>query len=364
MHSVSQQLSYFRIPVLLLLSGIGLVWVIRGGSAAFVVAILAVLEVSLSFDNAVINASVLRRMNQFWQRMFMTVGILIAVVGMRLVFPIAIVAITAGISFGSVVDLVLNNPAEYGEKLAAAHPSIAAFGGMFLLMIFLDFMIDEGKRQHWLDVVERPLARAGRLKTLSTLIALSALILVTVTWAGNDAYEVLFAGIIGQVTYLFIRGLSQLFEHITAPGSEEKTSRGQLLQVGGRAALFLFIYLEVLDASFSFDGVIGAFAITTDVLAIAIGLGIGALFVRALTIWLVRHETLDQFVYLEHGAHYAVGALAVLMAVSLAHDVPEAVTGLVGAGFIVLALVSSLRERASRGRATKGRVTQGRRQKV
>lgn len=349
MNSASRQLSYFRIPTLLLILGVGSVWLTRGGSQALVVAILAILEVSLSFDNAVINASVLKRMNYFWQRIFMTVGILIAVVGMRLLFPVLIVAVTADLSFGSVADLALHNPVEYGIKLQEAHPSIAAFGGMFLFMIFLDFMIDEGKRRHWLDFLERPLAKAGRLKTLSTLVALSALLLVTTTWAGDEAHDVLFAGIVGQITYLLIRGVSQMFEHVTGTDHSQgsRAGTGQVVAVAGRAAFFLFIYLEVLDASFSFDGVIGAFAITTDILTIAIGLGIGALFVRALTIWLVKHETLKQFVYLEHGAHYAVGALAVLMAVSLAHDVPEAVTGLIGAGFIVLALISSLRERAA-----------------
>jgi hypothetical protein len=352
MNSTMKQLSYFKFPGLVLGVGILLALVTRGAGQALIVAVLAVLEISLSFDNAVLNASILRRMNAFWQKMFLTVGMLIAVVGMRLFFPIAIVVATAGVSFGKVVDLALHHPAEYAEHLQAAHPAIAAFGGMFLLMIFLDFVIDESKRLHWVDVIERPLAKAGRLKTLSTLLALLALVLVTLTWGRDEAHDVLFAGVIGQITYLFVRGLSQFFEHITGMRPEEGTVERPKLatsvaQVGGRAALFLFIYLEVLDASFSFDGVIGAFAITSDVLTIALGLGIGALFVRALTVWLVRHNTLSEFIYLEHGAHYAVGALAVLMAVSLAHDVPEAVTGLIGAGFIVMAIVASLSERRS-----------------
>jgi hypothetical protein len=357
MPAVTRQLSYFRVPVLILVLGIGFALVTRGVSQALVVAVLAVLEISLSFDNAVINASILRRMNSFWQRMFLTVGIVVAVVGMRLFFPIAIVAVTAGLGLGQVLDLALRHPGEYADKLAAAHPSIAAFGGAFLLMIFLDFVIDEGKRLHWLRPIERPLAKAGRLKTLPVLIALTSLLLVTLTWAGDEADQVLFAGVVGVVTYLFVRGLAQLFEHATGLRPEDGTIDHpglprSVVAVGGRAALFLFIYLEVLDASFSFDGVVGAFAITGDVVTIVLGLGIGALFVRALTVWLVRHDTLSEFVYLEHGAHYAVGALAVLMAVSLAHDVPEAVTGLIGAGFIVMALVSSLRERQVQRAAT------------
>ena len=119
---------------------------------------------------------------------------------------------------------------------------------------------------------------------------------------------------------------------------------GQIKPVGV-AGLMLFVYLEVLDASFSFDGVVGAFAISTNVLTITLGLGIGALFVRELTVWLVRNDTVKDFIYLEHGAQYSVGALAILLAVGLAYDVPDVVTGLVGVVIIGLSLMSSLAER-------------------
>lgn len=357
MNSIMKQLSYFYVSTAVLIAGIAYAWFARGVDQALIVAVLAILEISLSFDNAVINATILRRMSKFWQQIFLTVGMVIAVFGMRLFFPIAIVSATAGLSFGAVVELVLHHPAEYAEKLHMAHPAIAAFGGMFLLMIFLDFVIDEGKRVHWIDAIERPLARAGRLKTLSTLVALIGLLTVSLTWGGHETERVLLAGIIGQITYLGVRGMSQLFEHMGGVEKEGESLREpkpvkSLMPVVGRAAFFLFLYLEVLDASFSFDGVVGAFAITTDVLTIALGLGIGALFIRSLTIWLVRHDTLSAFVYLEHGAHYAIGALAVLLGVSLAYDVPEAITGLIGAGFVIVALISSLMERKTKpGRA-------------
>ena len=101
----------------------------------------------------------------------------------------------------------------------------------------------------------------------------------------------------------------------------------------------------MLDASFSFDGVIGAFAITKDIVIIMIGLGIGAMFVRSMTVFLVRKQTLDSYVYLEHGAHYAIGILAVIMLASMKYHIPEIVTGFVGVVFIAAALWSSLRYR-------------------
>ncbi|RBL81438.1 hypothetical protein DDE05_44565, partial [Streptomyces cavourensis] len=111
-----------------------------GGWQAFgIVAILSILEISLSFDNAVINAGILKKMNAFWQKIFLTIGILIAVFGMRLVFPVVIVAVSAQLGPIEAIDLSFNDPDRYKELVTDAHPAIAAFGGMFLLMIFLDF---------------------------------------------------------------------------------------------------------------------------------------------------------------------------------------------------------------------------------
>jgi len=351
MRQVASMLASLKWPAVVLVFGIVAAWIVGGPAQALVVTILCILEVSLSFDNAVINATVLRRLNGYWRKIFLTVGMLIAVVGMRLVFPVAIVAVTAKLSFGAVIDLILLHPLEYAHQLELAHPSIAAFGGMFLLMIFLDFVLDEAKRVHWIAVIEEPLSQGGRLKTLSTLIALMLLLVVCSTWGQQEAELVLSSGVVGIVTYLAVRGFSQLFENLGGVSLEESGKHrngGEVILLAGRAAFFLFLYLEVLDASFSFDGVVGAFAITSNVLTITLGLGIGAFFVRELTIWLVRHDTLSEFVYLEHGAHYAVGALAVLLAASLKYDIPQAVTGLVGVVFIVLSLVSSLNHRNRR----------------
>ena len=330
------------VPIAVLLGAIGIGYLMGGWHDALLVAVLSIFEVALSFNNAVINASVLGRMNRFWQTMFLTLGLLIAVVGMRILFPILIVMVTAHLPASSVVDLALNNPQEYANRLAAAHASISAFGGTFLLMLFFDFVLDESKQVHWFKFIERPLARAGRLKTLSTLLTLLGLWLVSATLAGDESGKVLLAGAAGMITYLLIRGFSQVFESIGGVSKNGTSAGRDVVRATGWLALGLFVYLEVLDAAFSFDGVVGAFAITDNVVTIALGLGVGALFVRELTVWLVRRETLKEFIYLEHGAQYSVGALAVLLAFGLKYDIPHAVTGVVGAGFIILALVASL----------------------
>ncbi|WP_214408158.1 DUF475 domain-containing protein [Pseudonocardia lacus] len=338
-----------------------------GWEALVLCAILGVLEVSLSFDNAVVNATVLERMDAFWQKIFLTIGIVIAVFGMRLVFPLVIVAVTAELNPVEALTLALerrpeDDPTSYAALLGEAYPQIAAFGGMFLFMLFLDWIFEE--REHtWMSWLEKPLARIGQLNRLSIVIALVALVLLAEFLAEEPAV-VLVAGALGAVTYLGVNGLGDFFEQAGEQQIEkleerdEQPARGgsgpsRLAKASGKAGFFLFLYLEVLDAAFSFDGVIGAFAITTDPIIIALGLGlIGAMFVRSLTVFLVRKGTLADYVYLEHGAHWAIGALSVILLVGIGYHVNEVVTGLLGVVFIVGALVSSIvrnRRLAARG---------------
>lgn len=341
-----------------------------GGWNAFVLClILGVLEVSLSFDNAVVNAKILERMSPFWQRIFLTVGIAIAVFGMRLVFPLLIVGITANLNPVEAISLAMEkgNPEEpgtYGYLLNEAHPQIAAFGGMFLLMLFLDFIFED-REITWLSWLEKPLAKIGKLDQLSVVVGGIALVLAAELLAEDPAI-VMVSGVLGMITYIAVNGLGSLFNvpdaaDEDAPAEAEavaaKATRSgptELAKATGKAGFFLFLYLEVLDASFSFDGVIGAFAITPDPIIIALGLGfIGAMFVRSITVFLVRKGTLSEYVYLEHGAHWAIGALAAILLVSIGFHVDEIITGLVGVAFIGAAFVNSVvrnrRERAASG---------------
>lgn len=337
--------------------------VFYGGWPAFgIVAILSVLEISLSFDNAVVNAGILKKMNAFWQKIFLTVGVLIAVFGMRLVFPVVIVAISAKIGPIEAVDLAMTDKDMYKQLVTDAHPSIAAFGGMFLLMIFLDFIFED-RDIKWLAWLERPLAKLGKIDMLSACIALIVLVITSMTFAAHahqhggahvdKAQTVLVSGVLGLITYMIVGGLSGYFENkleeeeeAEHEAEEEAKKSGKpvsAVAMAGKAAFFMFLYLEVLDASFSFDGVIGAFAITNDIVLMALGLGIGAMYVRSLTVYLVRQGTLDDYVYLEHGAHYAIGALAVILLVTIQYEINEIITGLVGVVLIAWSFWSSVR---------------------
>jgi len=304
-----------------------LTFIFGGLTAAITVVILGVLEISFSFDNAIVNAKILRRMNSYWQKLFLTVGILIAVFGMRLVFPLVIVAITAHINPVAALSMAITNPTEYAHHIIGAHPAIAAFGGMFLLMLFLDWLLGD-KDVLWLAPIESRLASLGKIESVSTIISLGLLVLSSLLFGHTEM--VLIAGSLGLVTYLLVSSLDSFFD-------EDKVASV------AKAGLATFLYLEVLDASFSFDGVVGAFAVTNNIFLIALGLGIGAMFIRGMTVCLTRQGTLSEYRYLEHGAHWAIGSLAVLLLITIKFDIPDVVTGLIGVGFIAVALMGSIK---------------------
>ena len=306
-------------------------------TALWLTAVLVVLEVSLSFDNAVVNARVLKGMSHLWRQLFLTVGILVAVFGMRLVFPIVIVAVSGNIGTMETVNMAMNNPDQYAKVLFDAYPVISAFGGIFLLLVFLHYFFDAEKETHWLGAMEERLVKIAKFDAISVFIAL-AVIFSTLWWVPEkDQTRVFVAGVAGVLLYLAVDAIGALFENEVEGDGAVKT-----IQRSGAAS---FLYLEVLDASFSFDGVIGAFAITKDVVIIMLGLGVGAMFVRSMTVYLVNRGTLSEYIFLEHGAHYAIGALAVIMLLGPIFHVSEVCTGLVGVGFIIAAVYSSIQHR-------------------
>ncbi len=299
--------------------------------------VLAALEIALSFDNAIVNANKLEEMTPIWRRRFLTWGILIAVFGMRIVFPLAIVAIFAWVNPFEAVRLALADPDEYSRIIKDSHGPIAAFGGTFLMMVALKFFVDEDKSIDWIEAIERRLRKCGSIRGFE--IAFVLIIVVAIHSVLPEAFQssFLFSAIMGLLVFTLVDGLGTFLDQ----------SSRTLAQVGARGGLGAFLYLEVLDASFSFDGVIGAFALTTNIVLIAIGLGVGAMYVRSMTILLVEKGTLQEFRYLEHGAFYSIFALSLIMFLQSLTHVPETITGLIGVAFIGYALFASIRHNAT-----------------
>lgn len=308
---------------------LGIVWIC---------AVLAVLEVSLSFDNAAVNASILKDMDPVWQQRFLTWGIAIAVFGMRIVFPLLIVMVAASLGPVEAMKLALNEPVEYQRIVSDAHIGLMGFGGAFLGMVGLKYFFNSDKEVNWIEAIERPLAKVADIEAIAIGLVLAGTWATSTMLAPADAHTFLIAAIAGLLTYLAVEIVNHLLEPPTP-------TTGDVAKAGFGA----FLYLEVLDASFSFDGVIGAFALTNNLIIIAIGLGIGAMFVRSMTIFLVNKGTMSEYRYLEHGAFYAIIALAVIMYINTFAHIPEVITGLIGAVLIGLAFLSSVRWNKANG---------------
>jgi uncharacterized protein len=310
----------------------------QGFDGLFAALILIAIEVTFSIDNAIINAKTLSKLSRFWRTMFLTVGIIIAIVAVRLVLPIVVVMVTSGFGWQTVVDLAVSNPASYGHALEKAYPQIAAFGGAFLLMLALSFFFDKQRRIHWVKGLERLLQRYATFwaPAVVALVAVGVLSILPINPHGGQTFT---AGLLGVALYSVLHLLIRLFDMLRGRVTgAKKSNRPQT----GLVALMSFVYLEVLDASFSFDSVIGAFAITTNILLIALGLGVGAIWVRSLTVFMVQKGTLSTYRYLEHGAHYTIFILAIILFLGIFWHVPEVFTGLIGIGVIGSAIAASI----------------------
>lgn len=343
-----------------ILTGVALVLAfLYGGWEAFVLtAILGAFEIALSADNAIVNARIVEKLSDKFRFLFLTVGILIAVFGMRVLFPLVIVSVATGLNPVEAFNLALQRgdpetPGTYGYILHEAHPQIAGFGGLFLLMLFLDFIFED-RDIKWLTWIEKPLAKVGQFNGAPVFVAL--IVLAAAAYLDSEhTLTVLISGVLGILTYLLVSGLGAFFEsnleaseELAAKTADGKKVKGDgpngMVRLTGKAAFFMFLYLEVLDASFSFDGVLGALAITTDPIIIALGLGlIGAMFVRSITIYLVQRGTLNDYRYLDHGAHWAIGVLAAILLLTIKLEIPEVFTGLIGVVLLVAALLTSIR---------------------
>lgn len=336
---------FYRIPtiffVLALIAGAWIGYAETGTGAGLLqgflaVGILCVLEISLSFDNAVLNAKKLKDMEEKWKQWFIRWGMLIAVFGMRLVLPILIVAVLGDMSPWKAVSLGLHDPAQYAAVLQSSHHIVASFGGAFLLMVALEFFLDHEKDVHWLKWVEYPVSHIGKIGIVAESF-IAGLAVFAASFGAHDHERVVFwiSGASGIALFVAIHFLKEWLE------ARDEAAAAASVGAVVKSGLAGVLYLEVLDASMSFDGLIAAFAITQYFLVIMLGLGVGAFFVREMTLHVLDSGHLAEFRYLEHGAFYAIFALAAIMLLNFFIEVPEVVTGLIGVAFLGAAVYHS-----------------------
>ncbi len=322
-------MKYFKFSILVTFLGLiaALLW--GGWYAFFLTLMLSILEITLSFDNAILNISVFNEMNKKWQQRFLTWGILIAVLITRFFLPILIVAIFSDLNMKEVVTLIIKDPTEYAIHIEQAKPAIQSFGGIFLLLVCLKFMFDQKRKVFWLGSLERAVNQLGKFRFSEIILSMIILFCVQFFVPTTQQLDIIIAGMLGIFLFVLLQGLLT-FLNQSSSGIHRK-------------GIVQFLYLEILDASFSLDGVMSAFAITQDIIIIMIGLSIGAIFVRSTTVYLAHHKTIKHYIYLEHGAHYAIGALATLMLLHVIMPVSEIIIGVTSMIIIGLSLFTSIR---------------------
>jgi hypothetical protein len=191
-------------------------------------------------------------------------------------------------------------------------------------MVCLDFFFDEDREEKWITFIEdsKLTHKLTSIANIELILAISIGLYLSLKTGDNGITIAYFSGVL-------LHSLLNSVDDLLSTNSV-------------RSGMVGLIYLEILDASFSFDGVIGAFALSNDIFIIMVGLGIGAMFVRSLTIYFVEKKTLTEFIYLEHGALWAIGILALIMFLKMFIHIDEVITGTIGFALIVIAFIHSL----------------------
>lgn len=309
--------------------------------------ILSVLELSLSFDNAVVNATILATMPLIWRKRFLLWGMLIAVFGVRFIFPILIVYFSTPMGFIDSFNLAVTNPAEYQKIVESSHHIIMSFGGMFLLMLFLKFIFDAAKDIHWIKYVEEFAVKLSQRGDIKMIFIISLMLFIvylapeTIKVGENivfvDKVDILAPMLIGMIVFYLIEFLKG---YIEVNNENDTNSNIKVEHLSG--GFISFLYLEIIDMSFSLDGVLGAFAITQNIVIIMLGLGVGAMAVRSLTIYMVDREVVSKYIYLEHGAMWSIGLLSLTMIVQIFYHLPSMLVTTFAIVPITLAFIHSI----------------------
>lgn len=295
--------------------------------------ILSALETSQSMDNSIIAAKILKDFSPKWQNRYKTWGFLIAVLGMRFLMPVLLVSAITKISPIASIVMAFHEPQKYAQTILSSEPKIMSFGGAFLLMLSSYSLFNHEKDTHWLKVEEYLSKMSNSTFATYTLSLLTTgfVLLLTCFYAkAEEKMGIFVSGVAGLIAFALVKLLGVL---VGEPGSKK-----------GGSALGAFIYLEAIDASFSFDGVISSFAVSTNLINNMLGLGVGAMVVRCLTLANVKSGFMAELPYLENGAYASIFILSLLMYLKdVGLNVPDFITGTLGLFIIGLSFISSVR---------------------
>ena len=334
MTSMKELRKHYGMSVAFAVLMVALGYYLDGWTGASKTAILAMIEISMSVDNAVVQAGILRTWDDVWRRWFIVFGMPIAIIVPRFVLPFEIVATATDQSFMDTWRMASTNPAEYAAAVASVHHEISAFIASLLFIVAARYFVNAEKDVHWFGTVEHYLARLGVHMTHWVTFGL-VVMLIMVLWASHLPEEqqmsVVIAAAAGVATY----GALDILKNWMGGGEDVASHIVKQGVVG-------VLYLEALDASFSLDGVGAALAISDNIYVVGAGLAAGCAFVRSTTLHLLESGAMTKLRYLEHSAFAAIGVLSVLVAIGIVHEVSEWLTGTLTTGLIVLGVMHSV----------------------
>ncbi|MCQ2377172.1 MAG: DUF475 domain-containing protein [Methanocorpusculum sp.] len=272
--------------------------------AVLIVIGLCVFETIASIDNAIINADILSTMKEWARKWFLVWGLLIAVFVVRGLLPWIIIWVSAP-SLGPIGALTatFSGDGAAAAAIEASAPYLLLGGGVFLALLFLHWLMAEEK--NCIVPGERIIQNAEPWFTAAAAVFLLALILISLPY--NPALAA--AAAVGFAVFFIMMGIRHFADKKSL--ELEKAGNNQDEKLAKHSDVSKLVLLEVIDASFSVDGVVGAFAFTMSGALVLIGDGLGAVVVRQLTIKSV--DNVKKFAYLKNGAMYSILCLAVLM---------------------------------------------------
>lgn len=287
---------------------------------------LILFETITSIDNAIINAEVLSTMSERARRWFLVWGLLIAVFAIRGLLPLLIVWLsTPELSPAGAFLATFSSDPLVLEAIEQSAPILLSGGGTFLILLFL----------HWLFLEKKNFGLRGEQYIASKgvwFFAIASIILAAIVWLALGRNPLMaFGAVVGSTAFFIVHGFRQ---------NAEEAEREMLH--GNMSDMSKIFYLEVIDATFSIDGVVGAFAFTMSVPLILIGNGIGAFIVRELTIRNV--DNIKKYQYLKNGAMYSVFFLGIIMLLdSFGFHIPNWVSPVITFGVVGFFMYKSMR---------------------
>lgn len=308
---------------------------------------LSLFEIISSIDNAVVNADVLATMSPRWRKWFLFYGIAFAVFVMRGLLPLLIVYFSApGITLADAFAATFSSSGQAKQIINAQKPILLAAGGVFLIFLFVHWLFLETKR--YVFFLERHIHKHYYF----WFYAVVSLMLLVIVWTTlRLAPSIALGAVVGSTSFFIVSGFK---ENVAQKERELLHASRESGKTNDAVDISKVLYLELIDATFSIDGVLGAFAFTVSVPLILIGNGIGALVVRYFTVHGVK--TVQKYAYLKNGAMYSIGFLGIIMmAESLGREIPLWVSPVITFCVVGLFLYLSHRELAQRDALPAGR---------